>query len=111
MKYSMCVWCAVALWSATADAQSLRCSGDLASIGDSKASVLQKCGAPFFQESFCKPMEEFVLPPTPRGAPPAYLPCVLVDEWSYNPGPGQFITIMRFEAGVMTSLRYGERVR
>jgi hypothetical protein len=100
-----------ALSAAAVDAQALRCNGDLAQVGDSKASVLQKCGVPFFSESFCKPASQ-INTPAPAGSPVvAILACEVVDEWSYNPGPGQFITILRFEAGVMTGLRYGDRVK
>jgi hypothetical protein len=96
----------------TSHAESLRCNGDLAQIGDSKASVIQKCGLPFFTESFCKPAGEVASPYGSYGGTTITIaPCELVDEWSYNPGPGQFITILRFEAGVMTSMRYGDRVK
>ena len=96
----------------TLHAESLRCNGDLAQVGDAKASVLQKCGTPFFVESFCKPANQVALLPTTPGTTTVnIMPCDVVEEWSYNPGPGQFITILRFEAGVMTAIRYGDRVR
>jgi hypothetical protein len=102
----------VASFCTALHAESLRCKGDLAQIGDSKASVLQKCGTPFFTESFCKPANQIVLPPASPGTPTVNIvPCELVDEWSYNPGAGQFITILRFEAGAMTSIRYGDRIK
>lgn len=101
-------WLAAALFSTTTAAEGFRCNGDLAGPGDSKASVLQKCGAPFFAETFCKP---FNTPDRDDDAPRWVVPCVPVDEWSYNPGSGQFITILRFEGGVMTFIRYGARIR
>src|SRR3954465_439961 len=81
-------------------AGSLRCNGDLAGIGESKASVLWKCGQPFFVESYCRP----------RGAVQAdplfdtrwiILPCEQWDAWSYNPGSGQFITTLHFREGTL----------
>ena len=103
---------AALMFCTTSHAESLRCNGDLAQIGDSKASVIQKCGVPFFTESFCKPASQVASPAAPSGGTTVTIaPCDLVDEWSYNPGPGQFITILRFEAGVMTSIRYGDRVK
>lgn len=103
---------AAGLYGSSIDAQSLRCNGDLAQLGDAKASVLQKCGQPFFAESFCKPADQVVLPSASAGtATVNILPCEQVDEWSYNPGSGQFITILRFEGGVITSIRYGDRVK
>jgi hypothetical protein len=52
---------AAALLCTTVHAESLRCNGDLAQVGDAKASVLQKCGTPVFVESFCKPVNQAVM--------------------------------------------------
>ena len=86
-------------------AESLRCNGDLAGTGDSKAAVLYKCGAPYFAESFCKPVAHS------DDMDRITVVCVPVDDWAYNPGSGQFITIMRFENGVVSSIRFGPRVQ
>jgi len=94
-------------------AQSLRCKGDLASVGDSKASVFQKCGEPVFKDSFCKPANEIVTPIRPAlgGAVVNVLACENVEEWTYNPGYGQFMTTLRLEAGRLVSIKYGDRVK
>ena len=86
-------------------AESLRCNGDLAGTGDSKAAVLFKCGAPFFAESSCKPVAQT------DDWDRVTVACVPVDDWAYNPGSGQFITIMRFENGIVASIRFGPRVQ
>jgi hypothetical protein len=36
--------------------------------------------------------------------------CEAVDEWTYNPGYGQFFTTLRFESGALKSIKYGARV-
>jgi hypothetical protein len=92
---------------ATAGAQSLRCKSDLVSVGDSRASVLVKCGEPVVKDAFCKPIEAPV-----GGAPgsPVVVPCESVDEWTYNPGYGQFMTTLRFESGKLVAIKYGDRV-
>lgn len=93
-------------------AQSLRCHGDLAQVGDSKASVLRKCGEAFFTESFCMRPDQLFQSHASLGAATEYFPwCERVDEWSYNPGSGQFITILRFHAGALILIRYGDRVK
>ena len=98
--------------SGTCCAESLRCNGDLVELGDAKFSVLQKCGDPIFVDTFCRPADQVIAPQASFGATTVnVLPCLQVDEWSYNPGAGQFITILRFEAGVVTSIKYGDRVR
>jgi len=89
-----------------AAAEGLRCNGDLAQPGHTKATVLRKCGAPFFVESYCRPLSTGLLP---DGAVIATA-CERVDEWTYDPGPGQFYALLRFERGVVREIRFGERV-
>jgi hypothetical protein len=102
--------------SASVSAQSLRCKGDFAQIGNSKGTVLQKCGEPVLKDSFCKPVTQTTTntsaTPDARGATTSITinQCVNVDEWTYNPGYGQFMTMLQFEAGELKSIRYGDRV-
>ena len=93
----------------SASAQSLKCKNDFSQIGDSKAAIVQKCGEPIYKDSFCKPVDANVRP----GATGTVVapPCETVDEWTYNPGYGQFMTTLRFESGVLKSVRYGDRVK
>jgi hypothetical protein len=109
-----------------ASAQSLRCKGDLAQIGNSKGTILQKCGEPVMKDSFCKPVQETVssapvtTPTVPNtsgsstaaGATTNVIvnTCQQVEEWTYNPGYGQFMTMLLFEGGSLKSIRYGDRV-
>lgn len=93
-------------------AQSMRCKNDLANVGDNKASVLQKCGEPVQQDSFCKPVEKTPGGTAANGSTIVNVsPCEKVDEWTYNPGRGQFMTTLRFESGKLTSITYGDRVK
>ena len=39
-----------------ARAESLRCNGSAAAEGDSRISVLYKCGQPLLKDSFCAPL-------------------------------------------------------
>ncbi|MFS2035874.1 DUF2845 domain-containing protein [Polaromonas sp. CT11-55] len=103
-----------------ASAQSLRCKGDLAQIGNSKSTILQKCGEPVMKDSFCKPVQETVssAPVTTPAVPNTsgtttnvtVNTCQQVEEWTYNPGYGQFMTMLLFEGGSLKSIRYGDRV-
>jgi hypothetical protein len=104
-----------------ASAQSLRCKGDLAQIGNSKSTILQKCGEPVMKDSFCKPVQETVssAPVTTPTVPNTsgtttnvtVNTCQQVEEWTYNPGYGQFMTMLLFEGGSLKSIRYGDRVK
>ena len=103
-----------------ASAQSLRCKGDLAQIGNSKGTILQKCGEPVMKDTFCKPTQDtvssstVVTPAQPGSANRTtnitVNTCQQVEEWTYNPGYGQFMTMLLFEGGSLKSIRYGDRV-
>lgn len=90
-------------------ASTFRCGIDLAQLGDSKVSVQQKCGAPVAKDSFCKPAPGAPAGTRPRGVSSGV--CETVDEWTYNPGYGQFMTTLRFESGRLVAISYGDRVR
>lgn len=100
------------LFAGGASAQSMRCGNDLVSVGAARAAVLQKCGEPVARDSFCKPVEIVTTTSTHRH--PSTIvrvpSCENVDEWTYNPGYGQFMTTLRFEHGRLAAISYGDRV-
>lgn len=110
MKPSHCIRLSLAalLWAGAgaADAQSLRCGRDFAQIGETKFVIESKCGAPAAKDSFCKPVG--VVPGT--NAVPPHAACDMVEEWTYKPGIGQFITILQFRAGALQEMKYGPRM-
>jgi hypothetical protein len=97
--------------AASAQTRSFRCKNDLVNLGDSKASVLQKCGEPVVKDTFCKPVENVPPQTTSGGAVVQINTCRDVDQWTYNPGRGQFMTSLQFEAGQLTAIQYGERAK
>ncbi|MDQ0069206.1 hypothetical protein J2W34_000980 [Variovorax boronicumulans] len=103
-----------------AEAQTLNCNRDFAQRGDSKFTILQKCGEPVFKENFCarpdgnKP-EVIVNPPSsslPGGQTVIVNNnrCDQAEEWTYRPGSGQFETMLLFRDGALASIRYGSRI-
>lgn len=106
---------ATAIHPLSASAQSLQCGGNLVGVGESRLSLLQKCGEPAFRETLCmpvRPLERYV--PGPGGSlvlVPVVPPCVPVEEWTYHRGAGNFLGIVRFGNGVVDSVRDGERMR
>ncbi len=88
-----------------AQAQSLRCGRDFAQIGETKFVIESKCGAPAARDSFCKPIG---IAPSTVGRPP-HVACDMVEEWTYKPGVGQFITILQFREGELREMKYGPR--
>lgn len=93
---------------ATARAESLRCNGSSAAEGDSRVSVLYKCGKPLLADSYCAPVVYAqTLQPVPDAVAAAFVPCQPVEEWVYDRGPGNLVATVRFRAGVVQSIRYG----
>lgn len=104
-------WLAVvlfALWP-PAHAESLRCNGQIAEVGDSRLSVLYKCGPPLLKDSYCAPVYQY---PSLQLVPPPFantaVPCLYVDEWLYDRGPGNLMATVRFQSGFVRSIRYGQ---
>jgi len=97
-----------ALQASPASAESLRCNGYSASEGDSKISVLYKCGQPLLKDNYCAPVYySQTLQTVPEPFASAYVPCQQVEEWLYERGPGQLTAIVRFRGSVVQSIRYG----
>jgi hypothetical protein len=91
-----------------AQAESLRCNGATASEGDSKLSVLYKCGQPVLAEAYCAPVfyaGTWNRVPAPIAG--ALVPCQPVEEWLYERGPGSLTATVRFRDGKVQSIRYG----
>ena len=116
MKFTMSLLLAVSFGisfaASNVQAESLRCNGDLALIGDSKGSILGKCGEPMLKDSFCKPVEISTVVPCSDGKATTVIvaSCETVEQWTYNPGSGQFYTTLQFERGTLKSMKFGSRV-
>jgi len=90
--------------------ETLRCNGHIVETGDSRLSVRYYCGEPLLQDSYCAPVyysPGFQLVPEPFAS--LVVPCLMVDEWLYDRGPGNLAATVRFRAGVVQSITYGAR--
>ena len=93
-----------------AHSETLRCNGHIVATGDSRLSVRYHCGEPLLQDSYCAPVyysPGFHLVPEPFSS--SVVPCLVVDEWLYDRGPGNLAATVRFRAGVVQSITYGAR--
>lgn len=111
-SFSLVLLAALSLLPAVATAQSFRCKSDLVNVGDSRTTVLLKCGEPVVKDSFCKPVSSTQgSSGVPNSTVVNVTSCENVDEWTYNPGYGQFWTTLRFESGKLSAIKYGDRVK
>lgn len=105
------------LLTATASADSLRCGGQLASVGDTKADIIELCGEPLITDSYCEPSAAITAPQGVQNGNNnvqnniALQTCTEVDIWTYNPGKGKFMTHLYFSQGQLRNIRYGDRVK
>lgn len=91
-----------------AQAESLRCNGRSAGPGDSRLQVLRHCGEPALKDSFCAPVFlGSTLHPVPQPLAGFYAPCIQVDEWQYDRGPGFLSATVRFQYGRVQTITYG----
>lgn len=112
MKTAMSLLLAAACAApAMAQTKSFRCHNDLVNLGDAKSSVQLKCGQPVLRDAFCKAGDPRPMPRAGSGTKVVINnACETVDEWTYNPGYGQFMTTLRFESGRLVAITYGDRV-
>ena len=114
MKLHRCVCFAAALavQCMPAAAESLRCTGGIAAEGDSKLSVLYKCGQPLLKDGHCPPVYYGgTFQPVPEPFASAYVPCQPTEEWLYDRGPGNFVATVRIRAGIVQAITYGHAPR
>ena len=93
-------------------AESLRCSAGIAAEGDSRLSLLYKCGAPLLVDSYCAPVYyagSVNVVPDPFAT--AYLPCQATEELVYDRGQGNLVATVRLRGGVIRSIEYGRTPR
>ena len=92
----------------SARADSLRCAGGIAAEGDSRLSLVYKCGQPQLADSFCAPVYQGRwVTPVPEPFASAMLPCLLTEQWLYERGPGNLVATVTLRDGRIRSIVYG----
>ena len=105
-------------------ASSLRCGVRLITVGDFKARVLAECGEPDHVEVWEEERVysfrdhpgyygiyenyEYSTRNYEHGSPYRIRKLVLVEEWTYNHGPGRFMDHLRLENGIVVDIISGD---
>ena len=99
---------AVAAVSTAASAGTLACTGGMASDGDTRLALIHKCGQPVARDAFCAPVyykdSQYLVP---ESIAMRLVPCVEVEEWVYERGPGNLLATVRLRYGKVQSITYG----
>jgi hypothetical protein len=99
---------ALVVAAAPVHAESLRCYGAIADVGDSRIAVLYKCGPPLLRDSYCAPVfYPGGVYPVPEPYASLIAPCLATEDWVYDRGPGNLVATVRFRFGVVQSIHYG----
>jgi hypothetical protein len=85
----------VAIALATPALGDLRCDHDLIQEGDSAAQLLLICGEPMLRQTI--------------GVRETETSEVLIEQWTYNFGPGTLLQIVTIEAGKVAKIEDGAR--
>ena len=108
----VCFVTLVALQGLPASAEVLRCKGHFAQEGDSRLSVLYKCGQPLLADNYCAHVYySGTLQLVPEPLASIYVPCQQTEEWLYDRGPGNFMATVRFRSGIVQSITYNRAPR
>jgi hypothetical protein len=105
-------------------AASLRCGVRVIAVGDYKARVLAECGEPDQVDAWEEERVygfrhhpgyygiyenyEFRSKNDGHGNPYRIRKLVLVEEWTYNHGPGRFMDHLRLENGIVKDIQSGD---
>ena len=96
-----------AVWPLPAHAESLRCSRGIVAEGDSRLSVIYKCGQPDLSDTFCAPVYyPGTLNIVPEPLASTLVPCLVVEQWLYQRGPGNLTATVYLRSGVVQSIVY-----
>ena len=118
--YALSFFTVLILFGLTDPCVAFRCGTELVDEGDTKYEVMHKCGEPDHIESWEEDriQRDFGLRreyDTHTGrynwyrAPFLVNEKVRIEEWTYNPGPTEFIRYLRFENGILTNISTGDK--
>ncbi len=81
------------------DDAGMSCTGNLVQLGESQASVLMKCNAPWMKTSR-----------TEKRKWNGTVVYITVDVWTYSQGKGSFLRVLTFRDGTLTDISLGAYV-
>jgi hypothetical protein len=90
-----------------ARAESLRCTGGSVTEGDSRLSLVYKCGPPEAADAFCAPVYyagSVNVVPDPWAS--MAVPCQVIEQLLYSRGPGELLATVYIRRGIVQTITY-----
>jgi hypothetical protein len=102
-----CIALVLACGSGLTQAESLRCAQGIVAEGDSRLSLVYKCGNPSMADSYCAPVYYYGgLHQVPEPWASYAVPCQVIEQWVYDRGPGELLATVYLRRGVVQSIVY-----
>jgi hypothetical protein len=108
LSHLACLALVLAVSPRWAAAESLRCAGGSVAEGDSRLSLVYKCGPPALADTYCAPVfypGGIHVVPEPWAS--YAVPCQVIEQWLYERGPGELTATVYLRRGVVQIIVYG----
>ncbi|MCY7314954.1 MAG: DUF2845 domain-containing protein [Rubrivivax sp.] len=103
---------ATALLALPAQAEPLACAGGTVSEGDSRLSLIYKCGPPVLTDADCSPMYQVgTLQRVPDWLAVPVVPYSVIERLLYERGQGNLLAVVHMRSGVIRSISYSRQPR
>lgn len=99
--------CLSVLCLVSGEAFALKCGNDLATEGDRKIEILQKCGEPTLIEEWVDEAVVYIQDSSEERI--KRVESTHFEEWTYNFGPNRFIYFLTFMDGRVTDIGHGPK--
>ena len=98
--------------SGVAHSETLVCTGGSVSEGDSRLSLLYKCGPPVLSDAACSPVYfAGTHQRVPDWVATHHMPCQPSEKLLYERGPGNLLATVGVRSGVVRSITYSRQAR
>ncbi len=96
----------------SAQAETLACAAGTVSEGDSRLSLIYKCGPPVLADSGCSPIYQAgSRQPVPDWLALQSVPCLATERLLYERGPGHLVAVVTVRSGIIQAISYGRQPR
>ncbi len=94
----------------SAQAESLACTSGTVSEGDSRLSLLYKCGPPVLSDTACAQVyHSETLNRVPDWVANQWLPCQVTERLLYERGEGNLLATVNVRLGIIRSITYSRQ--
>lgn len=103
---------ATSLAALSIQAETLACAAGTVSEGDSRLSLIYKCGPPVLADAACSPVHQAgTLHRVPEWLAVPVVPCLVTERLLYERGEGHLVAVVHVRSGIIRSISYSRQPR